>query len=56
MDDPKRTQINATRRVLRYLRGIIDYGIWFLDYVKNYDLERICYSDAYWCGDKLILE
>ncbi|XP_058757406.1 secreted RxLR effector protein 161-like [Vicia villosa] len=52
MSEPRVSHMKAARRILRYLKGSIEYGILFR---RNYeDKEAIitCFSDADWCGDK----
>lgn len=48
MENPKQVHINAIKRLLRYLKGTLDYGIVF-DY--NERLILAAYSDADYAGD-----
>lgn len=38
----------ATKRIFRYLKGTIDYGLWY-PYEGNFDLKA--YTDADWAGN-----
>ena len=40
---PKKSHLNAVKRIFRYLKGTIDIGLW---YPKCDNFELICYSDA----------
>ena len=44
---PKETHIIAVERIFRYLKGTVDFGLW---YPKGNDLTLIAYSDADWAG------
>lgn len=51
MDDPRHSHLLAAERVLRYLKGTLDFGILFPK--KNQGTaELIGYSNSDWCGDK----
>lgn len=43
--NPKETHLIATKRIFRYLKGTIDYGLWY-PYGGNFDLK--VYIDADW--------
>jgi hypothetical protein len=51
MDKPKVSHLAAVKRILRYVKGTVDYGILFpsCDVGKKYKL--IGYTDASWCSD-----
>jgi hypothetical protein len=53
MDKPRRSHMNAARRILRYIAGTMEFGILFPKSVMNEKFEIVCYSDADWCGDKV---
>ena len=49
---PKETHIIAVKRIFGYLKGNLDFGIW---YPKGNDFTLIAYSDANWAryvGDR----
>jgi hypothetical protein len=46
MAKPRENHWKATKRVLRYLKGIIDFGI---EYTNDFDVEMTGFSD--WVGD-----
>ncbi|PNX65991.1 copia protein, partial [Trifolium pratense] len=41
----------AAKRILRYIRGTMDYGILFPNTDKGNQCELIAYTDSNWCGD-----
>ena len=46
-DAPKETHIIAVKRTFRYLKGTMDFGIW---YPKGNEIKLIAYSYADWAG------
>jgi len=44
---PKETHVTAVKWIFRYLKGTMDYGLW---YPKGKDFTVIAFSDAYWVG------
>jgi len=42
----------AANRVMRYLKGTLDYGILFHVNAKASNMKLVAYSDADLCGDK----
>jgi hypothetical protein len=52
MDDPRISHMKAARRILRYLNGTINYGIFFPSSTDDNDALITCYSDSDWYGDK----
>ena len=44
---PKETHIIAVKRIFKYLKGTMDFGLW---YQKGNELTLIAYSDADWAG------
>ncbi|CAJ2633216.1 unnamed protein product [Trifolium pratense] len=53
MEEPRKSHMNAARRVLRYIAGTLEFGILFPISARNAKPEIVCYSDADWCGDKI---
>ena len=45
--NPKESHLVAVKRILRYIRGTSDFGLW---YTKNDGIKLIGYSDADWAG------
>jgi hypothetical protein len=45
---PCKEHWTAVKRIMRYLKGTIDYGLW---YDKNTPSECVGYSDSDWAGD-----
>lgn len=45
MQDPSKTHYGAAKRVLRYIAGTLDYGIW---YSKALDFRLYGYTDSDW--------
>ena len=52
MSEPRVSHMKAARRILRYLKGSIDYGILFRRDSEGKEVTVTCFSDADWCGDK----
>jgi len=44
---PKATHVSAVKRIFRYLKGTIEYGLW---YPKGEDFTLVAYSDVDWAG------
>ena len=44
---PKETHVAAVKRILRYLKGTVDYGLWYL---KCQDFTLRAFTDADWAG------
>jgi hypothetical protein len=44
---PKESHVLALKRIFKYLKGTIDFGLW---YPKGNDLSLIAYTDADWVG------
>ena len=44
---PKENHVIAVKMIFRYLKGTVDFGLW---YPKGNDLTLIAYSDADWAG------
>ncbi|XP_022864057.1 uncharacterized protein LOC111384068 [Olea europaea var. sylvestris] len=46
--DPKESHISSARRIIRYVSGTVDLGIF---YSRNSNLDLVGYSDADWAGN-----
>jgi hypothetical protein len=51
MEKPKSSHLIAVKRILRYIRGTIDYGILFPASDKGRECRLMGYTDSNWCGD-----
>jgi hypothetical protein len=51
MHDPRKSHLIATKRILRYIKGTMDFGLLFPYGTKSEVNELIGYSDSDWCGD-----
>ena len=52
MSDPRQKHLIAAKRIMRYLRGTLRYGILFPHHTKGDDsLHLVAYSDSDWFGD-----
>ena len=52
MSDPRQSHLLAAKRIMRYLKGTLGYGIIFPHQTKEDDnLHLVTYSDSDWCGD-----
>ena len=49
---PLQGHLNPVKRLLRYLKGTIGFGLLFPTNLSNNSCEMIGFSDADWCGDK----
>ena len=47
MHSPSKIHLGVAKRVLRYIRGTLDYGLWF---VKKESKELQGYADSDWAG------
>ncbi|RDX71704.1 putative mitochondrial protein, partial [Mucuna pruriens] len=52
MQEPKQSHLLAAKRILRYVQGIVDFGILFPKEETTAKPELVGYSDSDWCGDK----
>ncbi|XP_047163693.1 uncharacterized mitochondrial protein AtMg00810-like [Vigna umbellata] len=52
MQNPRVSHLNAVKRILRYLKGTIEYGILLPKHGSGGEVRVIAYSDSDWCGDK----
>ena len=48
MHDPREPHLTALKRILRYLRGTIDFGL--LLHRRSSSTELVVYTDADWAG------
>lgn len=48
LDKPTKTDWNAVKRIFKYLKGTVDYG---LKFTRSKNLELTCYCDADFAGN-----
>ncbi|XP_019414603.1 PREDICTED: uncharacterized protein LOC109326369 [Lupinus angustifolius] len=53
MNDPRRSHMVASKRILRYLRDTSDFGIIFSNQTAKGSLQLVAYSSLDWNGDLL---
>lgn len=51
MQNPKISHPVATKRMLRYLRGTLDYDILFPVLDEGKECKLVRYTNSSWCGD-----
>ncbi|GAU45883.1 hypothetical protein TSUD_401080, partial [Trifolium subterraneum] len=51
MDKPKSSHLIAVKRILRYVKGTIDYGVFFPANDRKNECKLMGYTDSNWCGD-----
>lgn len=49
MKTPTTTHLKATKRIIRYIKGTIDFGLWFS---TSNDCKLVGYSGSDWAGDE----
>lgn len=52
MTDPRISHMTAAKRILRYLKGTLDFGLLFPKSKEKLLAEVAAYSDSDWCGDQ----
>jgi hypothetical protein len=51
MHDPRKPHLVAAKRIFRYIKGTVDFGLIFPIGRSSEACEFIGYSDSDWCGD-----
>ena len=51
MNDPRTSHMATAKRILRYVKGTLDYGLLFSKANHNQGIRLIGFSDADWSGD-----
>ncbi|XP_057435865.1 secreted RxLR effector protein 161-like [Lotus japonicus] len=51
MSEPRHPHLIAAKRILRYLKGTLSFGILFPFQDEKVGLQLVAYSDSDWCGD-----
>lgn len=51
MQRPKVSHLAAIKRILRYIKRTLDYGILFLSIDEGKECKIVRYTDSSWCGD-----
>ncbi|XP_019451900.1 PREDICTED: uncharacterized protein LOC109353999 [Lupinus angustifolius] len=52
MEDPRASHMQAAKKLLRYLKGSLDYGVHFPKAGQMKQKEIYGYTNVDWCGDK----
>lgn len=52
MSEPRASHLIAAKRVIRYIKGTMEYGIFFPKCINEATMELMAYSYADWCGDR----
>ncbi|XP_058776066.1 secreted RxLR effector protein 161-like [Vicia villosa] len=52
MSEPRVSHMKAARRIIRYLKGSINYGVLFRRDSEGKEATVTCFLDVDWCGDK----
>lgn len=52
MGKPLQSHFVAAKRILRYIKGTLDYALLFPDKLKSKPAEVLGYTDSDWCGDQ----
>lgn len=52
MSEPRAFYPLAAKRVMKYIKETLEFGILFPKCLNVNSMELIAYSDADWCGDK----
>ena len=52
MSEPRVSHLLAAKRVMRYIKGTLQYDILFPKCLNESSMELMAYYDADWCGDK----
>lgn len=51
MDNPRKTHLIAAKRILKYLKGALNFRVLFPNETQQ-QIELLGYSDSDWCGDR----
>ena len=52
MNNLKKSHLTVTKRILRYVKGTLEYGVLFPRKTDQRTMSLLGYSDSDWCGDK----
>jgi hypothetical protein len=50
MVEPRRVHLVVANHVMRYLKGMLDYGLY---YIGDHEFRSYGYTDSYWVGSAL---
>ena len=53
MNNPKKSHLTIAKRILRYVKGTLEYGILFPRKTDQRTVSLLGYSDSDWCEDKI---
>jgi hypothetical protein len=51
INGPRKPRLIVVKRILRYVKRIINYELLFVTHRPEDQLEMMGYSDSDWCGD-----
>ena len=52
MNNPRKFHLTTAKRILRYVKGTLEYGVLFPRKTDQRTVSLLGYSDSDWCGDK----
>ena len=52
INNPKKSHLTVAKRILRYVKGTLEYGVLFPRKTDQRTMSLLEYSDSDWCGDK----
>jgi len=53
MNDPRKSHLTAAKRILRYVKGTLKFGLMFPTSNKEGEANLEGYSNSDWCGDRM---
>jgi hypothetical protein len=53
MNEPRKSHLIAAKRILRYVKGTVNYGVLFPKHEAKSAVKLVGYSDSDWCGDRI---
>ncbi|BAU01092.1 hypothetical protein VIGAN_11025000, partial [Vigna angularis var. angularis] len=53
MSDPRQSHISTAKHILRYLKGTIEFGLYFPKKTDGINGVLKAWSDSDWCGDQM---
>jgi hypothetical protein len=53
MNSPRKSHLIAAKRILRYVKGTVNYGVLFPKHEAKSDVKLVGYSDSDWSGDRV---
>jgi hypothetical protein len=53
MNEPRKPHLIAAKRILRYVKGTVNYSVLFPEHEAKSAVKLVGYSDSDWCGDRI---